>query len=383
MDYYRIGSILEVDGLRAEVIGYIRYRNPDDGNKRWSEYRLKTSEGEKWLSIDDEYEEYSISSPSYLKNGQIPHKFNKADEGTQIVVETKGDVDVERGDSAKFVEYEDAAEEEILSVEMWDDGTEISEGYYLDQEEIVYTGNAERTHSNYEKTSSPLRKISVFGSYIFIILFAISIFLIDEGFIDLSNFFDSGSPIEQYMKETPYYHYETSITGKEDQKAQVYSYNNTNSTDATTDIVAKDIINAIYGETETVTENAENTDDASISILTKEEYCLIYYPEIKSPDPHKKIIYVQVSNRKYNYTSLNSPYRARYSTNIWYKKHYYSSGYKTDSTRWTSTPSAYKMYDGPIIKDLGNGYYDVYSNDIRRSSVNRRNSDGGGFGKGK
>lgn len=382
MNLYKIGSILEVDEIRSEIIGYVIYRNPDDYNKKWVEYRLKTSEGEKWLSIDEEYGEYSISSPSYLNKGQIPHKFNKVDEGTQIVVEASGDVDVERGDSAKFIEYEDATEEEILSVEMWDDGTEISEGYYLDREEIVYVGGGARNDSNYEKKSSSLEKFNIFG-YVFIILFAVSIFLIDEGFIDLSRFFDSPPRIEQYMKKTPHYHYKTSITGREDQKADVYSYNKIHTTAPTTDIVAKDIIDGIYGETEVVTENADNKDDGSIAILTKEEYCLIYYPDVKDADTEQKSIYVQVSNRKYNYTSLNSPYRARYSTNMWYKTHYYSSGYKADSTKWSSTPSAYRMYDGPIMKDLGNGYYDVYSNNIRMSSVNRRNSDSGGFSKGK
>lgn len=40
------------------------------------------------------------------------------------------------GDRASFTEYEDASEEHIISEEMWDDGREVSVGWYLDWNEV-------------------------------------------------------------------------------------------------------------------------------------------------------------------------------------------------------------------------------------------------------
>ena len=52
---YNVGTSLNINGLDATVIGFIVYSNPNDGNKKWTDYRLKTSRGECWLSVDDVY----------------------------------------------------------------------------------------------------------------------------------------------------------------------------------------------------------------------------------------------------------------------------------------------------------------------------------------
>ena len=48
---YNVGTSLNINGLDATVIGLIEYSNPNDGNKKWTDYRLKTSRGECWLSL--------------------------------------------------------------------------------------------------------------------------------------------------------------------------------------------------------------------------------------------------------------------------------------------------------------------------------------------
>ncbi len=118
---YKVGTLLSINGMNGKVIGYITYENPDDGYKTWTEYRLKTSGGECWLSCDDVYNEYSISWPANDVMGQIGPEWHKVDEGTQVVQSAEGDVDVDPGERASFVEYEDDAKEHTLSVEIWSD----------------------------------------------------------------------------------------------------------------------------------------------------------------------------------------------------------------------------------------------------------------------
>lgn len=375
-----LGTLLLIDNeIEGEVIGYIDYRNPGDGNKTWREYRVLTKAGVIWLSIDEHYKEYSVSFPVEMEDGQLPPIWRKVDEGTQVVVYAAGDVDVDEEESAHFVEFEDDTEENIYSLETWEDGTEASNGYYLDEEEIQIVGQKTVNTNTGRDKKIGCGCASIFYAFTaMIILFAFGIPAM------ISDYFGWGPGINDYLKGSKDYQYVTSITGNEKQKASVYE--NLRVSDdkggynirQTVDDVAKDIIKGIEGKTEMVSENTENGINKSISIVTRKEYCLIYYEE----DNPEKVL-VQISNRKYNYTSDNTPYRAGSAVTGWYRSHYYSSAYTKDSTTWKSTPSAYTMYDGPIMHDLGNGYFDVYSNNIRQESIRRRNSSEGGVNRGK
>lgn len=179
--------------------------------------------------------------------------------------------------------------------------------------------------------------------------------------------------ISKYLEGSEKYVFETSLSGNENQKATVYAYH----TLATTDDVAKDIIQGIAGYTESVTQK-DDKNNQEIAILTKKEYCLVYHPENE-----EQKVYVQVSGRKYNYTSDNAPYRISDAGTLWYRNHYYSSGYPSDSSSYKGTPSAYSMYNGTTIHNIGNGYFDSYSSSIRQSSVNSRQSSNGGLSSGK
>lgn len=356
---YGVGTKLNIRGLEGTVIGYIEYANPEDGYKTWVEYRLKTPRGECWLSCDEVYNEYSISWPANDVRGQIGPEWHKVDEGTQIVQRYGGDVDVDPGERASFIEYEDAAEDNTLSVEMWSDGTEFSKGSYIEKTDIFIMG--------YEKP--PKAKSGSFVPTLVVCFFLLFIFGSFASRISES----SGKSISKYLKSNTYYEYETSITGQEKQKADVYKYYIAGSTDQ----VAKDIIGGIDGETESVTQK-DDLSNEEIAIVTKKEYCLIYHPE----DDDDRIL-VQVSDRKYNYTSDNPPYRCSHANTVWYRNHYYSSGYSSDASKYKSTPSAYSMYDGSTIHNIGNGYFDSYSNSIRQASIHSRNSSSGGISSGK
>ena len=355
---YEVGTILNIKGIQGTVIGYITYANPKDGYKEWTEYRLSTSKGECWLSCDDVYKEYSVSWPANNVNGRIGPEWHKVDEGIQVVKASAGDVDVDYGERAEFVEYEDAAEDNTLSVEMWSDGVEYSKGYYVEKNDIFVMG--------YKK---PKKSSNCMSSIIMLMVF----FAVVSFFIVIVNMSKPNKSISKYVKNSSLYTYETSITGQEKQKSDVYKFYNS----VKTDYVAQDIIKGIEGYTQSVTQK-DDQDDAEIAIVTDKEYCLVYHAEDDADH-----VYVQVSSRKYNYTSNNAPYRCSDSDLRWYRSHYYSSSYNSDSVTYKNTPSAYKMYDGDTIHNIGNGYFDSYSSSIRQQSINRRNSSSGGISSGK
>ena len=356
---YNLGTKLRIRDVEGTVVGIIEYANLNDGHKKWREYRLNTNKGEFWLSVDDVYQEYSMSFPANNIRGSIGPEWHKVDEGTQMVTMRAGNVDVDMGERASFIEFEDASEEKTLSMETWEDGTEYSYGYYVEPAEIVVTGYDERA----AKASSSGSK----GAVLFFVFF-VAIWVLGAGASLFGSLFANKHQLSDYLKISSAYNYVTSITGQEKQKADVYEY----ITDDTTDNVALNIINGIDGNTESVTQKDDTSDD-SIAILTKNEYCLIYHPEGMGSK-----VYVQVSPRKYNYTSDNEPYRSSSSNTRWYRSHYYSSGYSSDSGHFGSTPSAYKTYSGDTIHNVGNGYFDSYSNSVRQSSVNSRSSSSGG-----
>lgn len=360
--FYRVGTLLNINGLSGKVIGYIEYENPQDSCKPWTEYRIKTDKGgECWLSCDEVYDEYSISWPANDVRGRIGPEWHKVDEGTQVVRSSGGDVDVDPGERASFVEYEDVSEDHTLSVEIWSDGTEFSTGNYIEKSDIVVTG--------YEEP--PVRKRMNLTAVLLIFAFFFPpLWIMGNTFFANLNAHKS---IEKYVKESGQYVYETSLSGNQKQKATVYAYQGA----ATTDDVAMDIIQGIEGDTQSVTQK-DDTADEEIAILTDKEYCLVYHPENE-----EQTVYVQVSNRKYNYTSDNAPYRSSSANTAWYRSHYYSSGYSADSSSYKGTPSAYSMYNGTTIHNIGNGYFDSYSSSIRQSSINNRQSSSGGLSSGK
>lgn len=358
---YRVGTQLNINGLSGTVFGYIQYENPLDSGKSWTEYCLMTADGECWLSCDEVYDEYSISWPANNIKGRIGPEWHKVDEGIQVVRAKSGAVDVDLGERASFVEYEDLSEDHTLSVEIWSDGTEFSTGEYIEKSDIVQTGYKELSAEKY------LKRIAV----LFFCFMGFWVLLAIAGSIYVS--LTENKSIGEYLKESGKYMYETSISGNQNQKATVYVYQ----TSATTDEVAMDIIQGIEGNTESVTQKDDTTNE-EIAILTNREYCLVYHPE-----NDEQTVYVQVSNRKYNYTSDNAPYRSSSVNTDWYRSHYYSSGYSADSSSYNGTPSAYSLYNGTTIHNIGNGYFDSYSSSIRQSSINNRQSANGGLSSGK
>ena len=366
---YSIGDVLRINGSEFNVIGKITYRNTVDG-KCWDEYRLISVVGksEAWLSVDDVYKEYSLS---YVVMSANLNGFHEVDRGVEVVVSARGNVDVDGGDTATFSEFEDQAEERIISQEIWDDGAEYSEGFYIDPQDIVFVKNDPKVtfFSGRSSSGGAVTKGKTIGTVIMVLLI-IGVFSLPIAVPVISSLMYNKS-ISSYLNESGKYTYSTSITGKESQKADVYEAMAGESVDS----VTRDIIDGIKGKTDYVQEDSEDVG-ASVAILTADEYCMIYL----SSDGK---VLVQVSNRKYAYTSDKDLYHGTSRSRRYYRRFYYSNGYNSDSSRYSGYSSPYSSFSDSTISYNSGDTYNSYSSSIRQSSIFSRSSSGGGISSGK
>jgi hypothetical protein len=303
---FYVNETIMADGDYYNILGKITYQNKADG-KTWDEYRLRSTafaNEERWLSVDNAYNEFSLSKINPFASTMGYHL---VDSGSARAVAVSGDVDVEVGDEFTFEEYEDREEEKIVSIEHWDDGEEHSSGYYLDPWEFGREGENVRVGGGGGSGSGGGIVSKIISSLIIIIMVFGSI--ASEFSFSL---FSGGKKISTFLKKSSLYEYTTSITGSEKQKADVYEYisgstllQNYSEEEALMS-VAMNIIDGVEGNSEAVQQNDEK-DDKTVAILTKKEYCIVY----RSEDDK---IFVQVSPRKYAYTTDKEPYRGRRRT---------------------------------------------------------------------
>ena len=380
---FAVGDRLLADGEVCDVVGSISYRNIYD-NSMWREYRLisqKTGR-EKWLSYDEEFKEYSVSE---VTGSASTAGFHEVDRGREEVMGAWGDVDVEIGDTADFVEFEDVTEEKIISWETWDDGLEVSTGYYLDENEVERIGQSDGRYGGNPyggggshgggnpyggNRGTGGRKTMGLGktaALLLVLFFGIPILSMLMSVISAMS--QEKIAISKYLKESPAYTYVTSITGSQNEKADVYQ------TIGDIDWTAKDIIETIDGNTVDVQQNTEE-GDGSVAILTSKEYCLIYTSEDGDT-------LVQISTRKYAYYNDDDPYRSDTGTRRYYRGFYYSRGYNSDASSYGTGSSPYDGYTGNIVGSSDFDTYSSYSDSVRQASVDSRYSSGGGTSSGK
>lgn len=371
--YFNVGDTIKADGSDYIVEGLIVFINEAD-NLKWTEYKIRqlSSRKVKWLSIDNDYEEYAIyiqagSKKGFSESEILSKGFKEADFGKANVISFAGNVDVENGDWVRYREFEDISEENIISIEEWEDETEYSTGYYLDENEIikVASGNNNSSYGNINNFNNK-ESNGVFKRFLafilILMLFPVVGFLVPKIFINKDK-------IADYLSSSGLFTYTTSITSdlNNNEKADVYS------TALSVEEAAKSVIDCVNGDVEDIQENAE---DGTVGIMTKYEYCLVY------TDTENQTL-AQISQRSYVYSSTNNPYRSTNTTARYFRRHYYTIGYSSDSSRYKKYTSGYDNYDDGYIDTDSNNKYKTYSNSVRQSSVNSRTSSGGGTSSGK
>ena len=376
---FRKGDRIKIEGELYQILGGIELVNRSDG-ARWTEYYVQNLQNGKlrWLSVDEIYDEYAIytscDSKGFSEEELDAQGWKNADSGVEEVLGWFGNVDAEQGEKASYTEYEDSTGEYLMSVEHWDGETEYAKGYYLDKDEIEIASDLQQVENrqfrvdynncqprhpqNMQKRKGRNNKII---ALVVIAIMACGIWAMTKS--------ASKKEIRNYLEDSSFYFYETSITSdlNEEEKADVYS------TSRSIEMAAKDIINAIDGETEDV---QENTEDKSVAILTEHEYCLVYESE-------EGKTMVQASSRAYAYQSTSNPYHATSTTARHYRSFYYFRGFSRDASRYDNRASGYQNYSGTVPDYNYSDTYRNYSNTVRQGSTGTRTSSGGGIGFGK
>ena len=379
---FRKGDRIKIEGELYQVLGGIELVNRSDG-ARWTEYYVKNLQNgkERWLSVDEIYDEYAIytscDGKGFSEEELDAQGWKNADSGVEEVLGWFGNVDAEQGEKASYTEYEDSTGEYLMSVEHWDGETEYAKGYYLDKDEIEIASDLQQVENRQfrqfrvdynncqprhpqtmQKRKGRNNKII---ALVVIAIMACGIWAMTKS--------ASKKEIRNYLEDSSFYFYETSITSdlNEEEKADVYS------TSRSIEMAAKDIINAIDGETEDV---QENTEDKSVAILTEHEYCLVYESE-------EGKTMVQASSRAYAYQSTSNPYHATSTTARHYRSFYYFRGFSRDASRYDNRASGYQNYSGTAPDYNYSDTYRNYSNTVRQGSTGTRTSSGGGIGFGK
>ena len=376
---FRKGDRIKIEGELYQILGGIELVNRSDG-ARWTEYYVQNLQNGKlrWLSVDEIYDEYAIytscDSKGFSEEELDAQGWKNADSGVEEVLGWFGNVDAEQGEKASYTEYEDSTGEYLMSVEYWDGETEYAKGYYLDKDEIEIASDLQQVENRQfrvdynncqprhpqtmQKRKGRNNKII---ALVVIAIMACGIWAMTKS--------ASKKEIRNYLEDSSFYSYETSITSdlNEEEKADVYS------TSHSIEMAAKDIINAIDGETEDV---QENTEDESVAILTEHEYCLVYESE-------EGKTMVQASSRAYAYQSTSNPYHATSTTARHYRSFYYFRGFSRDASRYDNRASGYQNYSGTAPDYNYSDTYRNYSNTVRQGSTGTRTSSGGGIGFGK
>ena len=376
---FRKGDRIKIEGELYQILGGIELVNRSDG-ARWTEYYVQNLQNGKlrWLSVDEIYDEYAIytscDSKGFSEEELDAQGWKNADSGVEEVLVWFGNVDAEQGEKASYTEYEDSTGEYLMSVEHWDGETEYAKGYYLDKDEIEIASDLQQVENRQfrvdynncqprhpqtmQKRKGRNNKII---ALVVIAIMACGIWAMTKS--------ASKKEIRNYLEDSSFYFYETSITSdlNEEEKADVYS------TSRSIEMAAKDIINAIDGETEDV---QENTEDKSVAILTEHEYCLVYESE-------EGKTMVQASSRAYAYQSTSNPYHATSTTARHYRSFYYFRGFSRDASRYDNRASGYQNYSGTAPDYNYSDTYRNYSNTVRQGSTGTRTSSGGGIGFGK
>lgn len=376
---FRKGDRIKIEGELYQILGGIELVNRSDG-ARWTEYYVQNLQNGKlrWLSVDEIYDEYAIytscDSKGVSEEELDAQGWKNADSGVEEVLGWFGNVDAEQGEKASYTEYEDSTGEYLMSVEHWDGETEYAKGYYLDKDEIEIASDLQQVENRQfrvdynncqprhpqtmQKRKGRNNKII---ALVVIAIMACGIWAMTKS--------ASKKEIRNYLEDSSFYFYETSITSdlNEEEKADVYS------TSRSIEMAAKDIINAIDGETEDV---QENTEDKSVAILTEHEYCLVYESE-------EGKTMVQASSRAYAYQSTSNPYHATSTTARHYRSFYYFRGFSRDASRYDNRASGYQNYSGTAPDYNYSDTYRNYSNTVRQGSTGTRTSSGGGIGFGK
>lgn len=388
---FEYGDVISIKNDIYDVLGKIQYRDAEDNSDIWYEYLLVSeNDGEKyWLSWNDREKMYSLYTKAEITSIS---SYKMREKGIEIVDGVWGNVDVEIGDEAKYVEYEvDKTEHRIYAIETWEDETECSKGIDIEPAYVKHVKEINpKTGRKVNKRLSVMQRWRTEFKYnkgkmiySFIVWTAVLVILITdavgiESWRDVRNLIGNPYTIEECLQEsneskepsTVKFTYVTSITGTNNQKAAIYE------SSSTLDDTVKAIIEEL-GKSVVEVKGNNDFNDRSVGILTKTEYCLIYTST-------ENTTYVRVEPREFSYDNADAKgYHSHVATAAFYRSFYWYHGYQQDKLN-LKRPSAYDSYnpnkDG---NSAFNNMYTTYANSVKSGSIGSRVHHGGGRSAGK
>lgn len=414
---FNYGDMLRIKNDLYTILGKIIYE--DDYGDAWFEYKLLKHDGEDeyWLSWDEIRNEYQFTKPC----GRMSTDGMKlVDSGRERVRGVWGDVDVDTSDSADYEEYETESGASTFSIEVWDDETEYSQGFYISKDYVTLDTDTEFSEVIQKRMKKQRYKKWLYPAFWMVVIFiAYAPDLDIHMWHNVRAFFNHPYTASEYIKDNPSrYTYVTSITGTNNLKSDIYQ------SSLTIDETTQDIIKGLDGEVERVTQDGntaftEITDDnisvaskyqseqqgtqtiptETVTLLTKYEYITVYI----STD---KTVLVRIESREAAYNHNNDGgYRSSARSYWFYRNSYWYNGYGQDETKYKSS-STYTDYDptkNPYKSDYSTGHgagtsdaarlskannysyspYESYATSIRNGSFGSRGGYSGGTSSGK
>ena len=137
---FNYGDTLRIRSDLYTILGKIRYID----THRAIRYKYKLvkhkNNAEFWIRWNKKHGAYQFTK---VCGKAMPSDMNVVHRGYQMVIGTRGDIDIDFADVARYEEYEDANGTHTFIVEKGSHTTEYSKGVYVDKEYVSIESDAE------------------------------------------------------------------------------------------------------------------------------------------------------------------------------------------------------------------------------------------------
>lgn len=159
---FNYGDTLRIRNELYTILGKIRYI--DIHGAIWYKYKLvkHKNNAEFWIRWNKQRGAYQFTK---LCGKVMPSDMNVVHRSYQMIIGTRGDVDVDIAAIARCEEFEDANGTHIFIVEKGVHATEYSKGVYVDKEYVSIESNAEITKPILDKMDT-IKKMRFIGPII-------------------------------------------------------------------------------------------------------------------------------------------------------------------------------------------------------------------------
>ncbi len=137
---FNYGETLRIRNDLYTILGKIRYI--DTRRRIWCKYKLvkHKNNAEFWICWNKKRGAYQFTK---LCSKAMPSDMNVVHRGYQMIIGTRGDIDLDIAAVVRYDEYEDANGTHIFIVEKGVHTTEYSKGVYVDKEYVSIESDAE------------------------------------------------------------------------------------------------------------------------------------------------------------------------------------------------------------------------------------------------